>query len=116
MKILASNIDVTDKKKVYKLTKGESQRVQDLETGVTMQVDSFALYEETKLDRNGEEKTQTVLSIVSGGMKISTISKTFIDSFMEIVDLMEGEPFAITITGGISKGGRQYVDCEMFCD
>ena len=112
MEILKSNIDTTDKKAVYKLTKSESQRVQDVEKGVSLPVDKWALY--TEKNNKGEE--QTVLAIVSGGMKVSTISKTFIDSFMECVELMDGDPFSIVITGGTSKGGRQYVNCELDCD
>ena len=116
MTIIRTNIDTTDKKAVYKLTKAESQRVQDVEKGLSLPVDKWAIYTETKKNKNGEETEQTVLAIVSGGMKISTISQTFIDSFLECVDLMEDEPFSIIITGGTSKGGRQFVNCELDCD
>lgn len=116
MKIIRTNIDTTDKKAVYKLTKSESQRVQDVEKGLSLPVDTWAVYTETKKNKSGEETEQTVLAIVSGGMKISTISQTFIDSFLECVDLMEDEPFSIIITGGTSKGGRQFVNCELDCD
>jgi hypothetical protein len=112
MQILKTNIDATNKKEVYRLTKSESQRVQDVEKGVSLPVDKWALY--TEKNSKGEE--QNVLAIVSGGMKVSTISKTFIDSFLECVELMEDEPFSIVITGGTSKGGRQYVNCELDCD
>lgn len=112
MQILKSNINTEDKKAVYKLTKSESQRVQDVEKGVSLHVDKWALY--TEKNSKGEE--QTVLAIISGGMKVSTISKTFIDSFMECVELMDDDPFSIVITGGTSKGGRQYVNCELDCD
>lgn len=116
MNIIRTNIDTADKKAVYKLTKAESQRVQDVEKGLSLPVDKWAVYTETKKNKNGEETEQTVLAIVSGGMKISTISQTFIDSFLECVDLMEDEPFSIIITGGTSKGGRQFVNCELDCD
>lgn len=116
MKIIKTNIDVNDKKKVYKLTKADSQRVQDLEQGVSFAVDSYALYEEDKMKKDGSTETQTVLAVVSGGVKFATISQTFINSFMECVELMEGDPFSIIITGGTSKGGRQYVNCELDCD
>lgn len=116
MNIIKTNIDVSDKKKVYKLTKAESQRVQDLEQGVSFPVDSWALYEEPKMKKDGTAENQTVLAVVSGGVKFATISQTFINSFMECVDLMDGEPFSIIITGGTSKGGRQYVNCELDCD
>lgn len=112
MNIIRTNIDTTNKKEVYRLTKSDSQRVQDVEQGLSLPVDKWAVY--TEKNSKGEE--QTVLAIVSGGMKVSTISKTFIDSFMEIVDLMEPDPFSIIITGGTSKGGRQYVNCELDCD
>lgn len=116
MTIIRTNIDTTDKKAVYKLTKAESQRVQDIEKGLSLPVDKWAVYTETKKNKNGEESEQTVLAIVSGGMKISTISQTFIDSFLECVDLMGNDPFSIIITGGTSKGGRQFVNCELDCD
>lgn len=116
MTIIRTNIDTSDKKAVYKLTKAESQRVQDIEKGLSLPVDKWAVYTETKKNKNGDETEQTVLAIVSGGMKISTISQTFIDSFMECVAIMDGEPFSIIITGGTSKGGRQFVNCELDCD
>lgn len=116
MKIIRSNINEADKKAVYKLTKAESQRVQDVEKGLSLPVDKWCIYEETKKNTKGEDITQTVLAIVSGGMKISTISQTFINSFMECVDLMDNDPFSIIITGGTSKGGRQFVNCELDCD
>ena len=116
MNIIRTNIDCNDKKKVYKLTKADSQRVQDLEQGTSFAVDAWALYEEDKLKKDGTTEKQTVLSVVSGGVKFSTISQTFIRSFMECVDLMENDPFSIIITGGTSNGGRQYVNCELDCD
>lgn len=116
MNIIRTNIDTSDKKAVYRLTKSESQRVQDVERGLSLPVDKWALYTETKRAKDGTESEQTVLAIVSGGMKISTISKTFIDSFLECVDLMGDDAFSIVITGGTSKGGRQFVNCELDCD
>lgn len=116
MNIIRTNIDTTDKKAVYRLTKSESQRVQDVERGLSLPVDKWALYTENKRAKDGTESEQTVLAIVSGGMKISTISKTFIDSFMECVDLMGDDAFSIVITGGTSTSGRQFVNCELDCD
>lgn len=120
MKITRSNINTQDKREVYRLTKGESQKIDGLEKGISLPVEKWALYEESKTrkkqDGTEEEYTQTVLTFVSGGYKFGTISATFIKSFLEIVDLMENEPFAIVITGGESKNGRRYVNCEMDCD
>lgn len=116
MNIIKTNADPNNKKLLYKLTKAAAQRVQDLEKGTTFPVDLYALYEEDKLKKDGSTETQTVLAVVSGGTKFATISQTFINSFMECVDIMGDDKFAIVITGGTSKGGRQYVDCELDCD
>ena len=112
MEIIRTNIDRTNKKELYKLTKSASMRVQDVEQGTSIPVEKFAIY--TEPNNKGEE--QTVLAIVGGGLKITTISKTFIDSFNECLSIMEDEPFSIIITGGTSKGGRHFVDCELDCD
>lgn len=116
MNIIKTNIDAANKKEVYRMTKSEAMRVQDVEKGVTLTVDKWMLYTETKTAKDGNQSEQRVLSIVSGDTKISTISNTFIESFMEIVDLMDGEDFAIIITGGTSKGGRTFVNCELDCN
>jgi len=112
MEIIRTNIDVSNKKAVYRLTKAASVRVQDLEQGLSLPVESYMLYTE----ENSKGEKQNVLTVVSGGTKLSTISQTFIRSFFECVDLMGEDPFSIIITGGQSKNGRRYVDCELDCD
>lgn len=120
MNFIQTNIDTADKKAVYRMTKGESQKIEGLEKGITLPIDKYALYEEPKTrkkqDGTEEEYTQTVLTFTSGDCKFGTISATFIKSFLEIVDIMGQDSFAIIITGGESKSGRKYVNCEMDCD
>lgn len=120
MEFIKTNIDRTDKKQVYRMTKGDSCKVDGIEKGVTIPVDKYALYDEVKTRRKSdgtdEEYTQRVLTFISGPQKFGTISATFIKSFCEIVDLMEADPFAIVITGGETKSGRHYVNCELDCD
>lgn len=120
MTFIKTNIDTSNKKEVYRLTKGDSQKIEGLEQGLSLPVEKYALYTEVK-DRNKQDGTveqydQTVLTFTSGGYKFGTISATFIKSFLEIVELMDGDPFAIIITGGQSKNGRKYVNCELDCD
>lgn len=117
MNIKRANIDTTDKKLVYKLTKSASEQVQTLEPGTSLPVRDFCLFEDAYKTRDGGEGTRDVLSFTTiDGAKYSTISPTFIRDFLEIVDIMGDEPFAIVITGGTSKGGRKFVDCELDCD
>lgn len=117
MNIISTNIDRENKREVYRLTKSESQRVQDMERGVSLPVDKWCLYDEDYKKKDGTVDQRTVLAVtIKGGMKIATISATFISSFMEIVEIMGDEAFSIVITGGTSKGGRDYVNCELDCD
>lgn len=120
MTFLKTNINTEDKKQVYRMTKGDSQKIDGLEKGLSLPVDLFALYTEVKdrkkQDGTTEQYEQTVLTFTSGPHKFGTISATFIKSFLEIVEIMEGDPFAIIITGGESKSGRKYVNCELDCD
>lgn len=120
MNFIKTNIDTANKKQVYRMTKGESQKIEGLEKGLSFPIDFYALYEEPKTrkkqDGTEEEYTQTVLTFTSGDYKFGTISQTFIKSFLEILDIMGSDPFAIIITGGESKSGRKYVNCELDCD
>ena len=120
MKFIKTNINTADKKDVYRMTKSESLKIQDIEKGTSFPIDKYAVYEEEKTrkknDGTTENYTETVLTFVSGNMKLGTISATFIRSFMEIIEIMEDEPFAIVITGGKSNNGREYVNCELDCN
>ena len=120
MTFLKTNIDTNNKKQVYRMTKGDSQKIDGLEKGLSLPVDNFCLYteekERKKQDGTTEQYEQTVLTFTSGPHKFGTISATFIKSFLEIVEIMGGDPFAIIITGGESKSGRKFVNCELDCD
>lgn len=120
MTFIKTNINAENKKEVYRMTKGDSLKIDGLEKGVTLPVEKYALYDELKTRQkqggSTEDYTQRVLTFTSGGHKFGTISATFIRSFFEIVDIMGDEPFSIIITGGESKNGRRYVNCELDCD
>lgn len=120
MTFIKTNINAEDKKQVYRMTKGDSLKIEGLERGVSLPVDKYALYDDVKTrnkqDGSVEEYTQRVLTFTSGNQKFGTISATFIRSFFEIVEIMGGDPFSIVVTGGESKNGRRYVNCELDCD
>ncbi len=117
MEIIRTNIDPTNKRELYRLTKSEAMRAQDMERGTSAPVEKWCLYTEEAQKKDGTTEPRDVLSIIfTGGAKISTISGTFIRSFLEIVEIMGDEPFSIVFTGGKSKGGREYVNCTLDCD
>lgn len=120
MEFIKTNIDTTNKKQVYRMIEGDSLKVDGIERGVNIPIDKYALYDEVKQrnksDGSVEDYTQRVLTFTSGPQKFGTVSATFIKSFLKIVSIMEDDPFAIIITGGETKQGRHYVNCELDCD
>lgn len=117
MKIIRTDIaDLAQNKKAfYKLTEEESTSVQDM---TDEQLDSkydmiaFLLYENT----NSKGKVNEVLTIQTDKGLFTTISGTLKESFFKIVDLMGDEPYQIRFLKGVSKNGKEFVDCRMVCD
>lgn len=117
MEILRSNIDSANKYDVYRLTKSSGEMVQNIADGLSVPVSKWALYTDIKEGRDGTTKEQQVLSIVdTAGVKYSTVSATFVREFLDIVDIMGGDDFAVIIRHGQTKSGKNFVTCELDCD
>lgn len=117
MKIIKSNIEniENDKKMLYRLTKGTAlslSQLDDEQLDQSWPVDAYLIYEDT----NQSGTTNTIISILSGHTVLSGQSQPFRDSFLEIVEIMEDEPFSIHIVHRISgKNKRKYVTCTLDC-
>ena len=118
MKIISTNIEnlAQDKKALYRLTKSGGTNVKDLEPNKSHPVSAYALYEDTKETKDGTKEQRVLAVVLEDGTKLQTISPTFIDGFMEVVNIMEDEPFAIITRKSVSKAGREFVYCELDCD
>lgn len=117
MEIIRTNVDTTNKKLLYKLTRSAGKMVQDTEDRKSIPVAAYALYNDPKDGKDGVAKENTVLSFVDpDGNKFSTVSATFQREFFEIVDLMQDEAFAVLPIHGTTKGGKPFVTCELDCD
>lgn len=118
MKIISTNIaNLTENKKaLYRLTKSGGTNVKDLEPNKSHPVSAYALYEDTKETKDGPKEQRVLAVVLEDDTKLQTISPTFIDDFMEIVDIMQDDPFAIITRKSVSKAGREFVYCELDCD
>ena len=100
MEFIKTSINTADKKAVYRMTKGDSLKVQDLERGTSFPVDAYAIYKETKTrnkqDGTTEEYTDTVLTFVSGNMKIGTMLMTKIIERARKMNLLNIELEVVT--------------------
>ena len=118
MEIINASFDTSANKKLtYKLTKSSGLMVQEAPDGLSVPVQEWCLYDDPKEQKDGSFKENKVLSFVDpAGVKYSTISATFIKSFMDIAMIMAGDPFAVLLIHGTTKGGKAFVTCELDCD
>ena len=111
MEIVRKSSDEMTMKQMYDLTKSpEIQRVSDNE-GALVQVDAWALYNDTDKDGN----TREILSILDNEVgAIATNSATFIRDFMEIEEMCAicgVKVQHVKIGSGTSKAGRKFYTC-----
>lgn len=96
------------KREQFKLTKSQQPiLIKDLEDGVEITPDYWAIYEDT-------DKDTEVLSIVdTEGQVLSTISETFKKNFLDIADIFQDEDYTIKKISGTTKAGRSFVNCDL---
>jgi hypothetical protein len=108
MKINKTNLTDTDKKTLFNLTKGRGVKLTDVEDGV-YPVEMYAIYE----DDTATGETVERLAFVSGGTRYYTGSKSMIQTFKDIADVFDSDPFSIALKHVTSKSGRVYLLCEL---
>ena len=115
MTISKTNIDTNDKRALYRMTRGESEKVQELHDGDVIAVENYCLHLDDKVDeKTGETYQVPVLTFTTqSGRKFGTISPSFIREFEVIVDLMDGEAFEVRILKRKSRNNREFITCEL---
>ena len=105
-----SNPEIT-KRDLYLMTRdAEIKSMKDIANGETLKVKQYVYFD----DENNKGETTHILAVMGDNGDVwSTSSKTFMKSFDDISELMEGEPFTIRKKDGVSKAGRSYVDCSL---
>lgn len=73
-------------------------------------IDGYILFK----DKNQSGEETDILSIITPDKKVYACqSQTFKRSFLEIFELMDGEPFSIIKKSGVTKGGRDFINCVL---
>lgn len=109
MNMVKTNLkENTDKKTLYRLTKGRGTRLNDAEDGIYA-IDIYAIYE----DDTDAGDTVERLAFVSGGTRYYTGSKSMIKTFKQIADVYGDESFSIELKHVTSKAGRVYLICDL---
>lgn len=114
MTITEKSNDFT-KVELYRMTKSPGIRsVKDLEDGTTIKPRGWLTFD----DENAKGETFHMLSIIGGDafdreIVWSCQSQTFKDNFMDLWNMFDGEPFTLKKISGVTKAGRDYVNCDL---
>ena len=99
---------------VYRMTRGKTtvsvNKLDDDQLDRDYSVSAWLIY--TDVNSKGEDVE--ILSVLTeSGLVLAAQSKTFKESFFDIVDIVEDRPFSIRVLSGTSKSGRRYMDCDL---
>lgn len=105
---------VNDPVFVYRMTRGKTtvsvNKLDDDQLDRDYSVSAWLIY--TDVNSKGEDVE--ILSVLTeSGLVLAAQSKTFKESFFDIVDIVEDRPFSIRVLSGTSKSGRRYMDCDL---
>lgn len=99
------------KVEIYLMTSSpDVESLKNVSDETSIPIDGYILFKDK--DQNDEETD--ILSIITPDKKVYACqSQTFKRSFIEIFELMDGEAFSIIKKSGVSKGGRDYINCVL---
>lgn len=93
----------------YRLTQSsEMSRVTDISDGEVLDMSAHVIFMKNEV----ELLTFTLKNDPTDTVYV-TSSKTFINSFKNILECMKNESFVIRKTSGISKNNRHFINCEL---
>lgn len=100
---------------IYLMTKSPSiKTVNSVTDGDTLSVYAYLVFEDT----NAKGQTSEMLSIMgtdsSGEQSVWTCqSETFKRNFYDLVDIFHEDPFTIVKISGVTKAGKDFVNCDL---
>lgn len=103
------------KAELYRMTKSPAiVSVKAVEDGATMEPHGWVTFE----DENAKGETSYMLSIIGTGYDGQEVvwscrSQVFKNNFMDLWNMFDGAPFTLKKISGVSKAGREYVNCDL---
>lgn len=96
----------------YFLTLSPSVKNMSSKGGEVITIDAWCLFDDLSVSKNGEERSQTILSIKTPDNEVyATNSMTFIKSFMDMIDFFDDNVKYCMVDCGKSKNGREFIQC-----
>ena len=85
--------------------------MKDVADGTTIAVAGIMSFED--VDEQTEEKDNITSIITPENVVYAFQSATFKRSLTDIANIMHGKPFSVIKTSGVTKGGRDFINCEL---
>ena len=87
--------------------------LKDVADGEKITVDGVLIFEDSK---DGNDAVD-IMSIITPEKKVySCQSATFKCSIEDIANIMQGKPFTVIKTSGLTKAGRSFINCVLDID
>ena len=87
--------------------------LKDVTDGEKITVDGVLIFEDSK---DGDDAVD-IMSIITPEKKVySCQSATFKRSIEDIANIMQGKPFTVIKTSGLTKAGRSFINCVLDID
>ena len=87
--------------------------LKDVADGEKITVDGVLIFEDSK---DGNDAVD-IMSIITPEKKVySCQSATFKRSIEDIANIMQGKPFTVIKTSGLTKAGRSFINCILDID
>lgn len=99
------------KVEIYLMTSSpDVESLKNVEDETVIPIDGYISFKDE--NQNGEETD--ILSIITPDKKVYACqSQTFKRSFLEIFELMDGDSFSIIKKSGVTKAGRDFINCVL---
>ena len=114
VKIIEASRDLS-KKETYKVTDftGNLKLDKELSEGTEIRID-VDYYVKCEVNNDDGENYNVIVVVDKDGKRYSTGSSSFMNSFDRIVDVMDGEDFAvIAFKRESKKSGKTYICCTL---
>ena len=111
MEVIKKFPEDMDPKTAYKLMKSPEVKKMTEAEGSILEIDSWIHYNSP--DRETGEIKEVIAIATPDGELFATISNTFREEFMDMVNYFGSDLGAIKVISGTSKAGRKYVTCSI---
>ena len=111
MEVIKKFPEDMDPKTAYKLMKSPEVKKMTEAEGSILEIGSWIHYNSP--DRETGEIKEVIAIATTDGELFATISNTFREEFMDMVNYFGSDLGAIKVISGTSKAGRKYVTCSI---